>query len=84
MENTIDTTEQARRDEITRLQATEATRAEILKSYPRIWETKDVQNDFHVLGFMAPFCVVRRKSDNVKGSLEFTHHPRFYFNFVED
>jgi hypothetical protein len=37
-----------------------------------------------VLGFMAPFVVVRRKSDNVKGSMEFCHSPRFYYNFVED
>jgi hypothetical protein len=25
-----------------------------------------------------------RKSDGVKGSLEFTHNPRVYFNFVAD
>jgi hypothetical protein len=30
---------------------------------------------------MAPFVVVRRLSDGQKGSLEFQHHPRFYFNF---
>lgn len=29
---------------------------------------------------MAPFAVVRRKSDNQRGSLEFQHDPRFYFN----
>jgi hypothetical protein len=28
--------------------------------------------------------VVRRKSDGVKGSLEFQHNPRFYFNFKSD
>jgi hypothetical protein len=28
--------------------------------------------------------VVKRKSDGVVGSLEFQHHPRFYFNFAED
>jgi hypothetical protein len=35
------------------------------------------------MGFAAPYVVVRRKSDGVKGSLEFTHHPRVYFNFQE-
>lgn len=30
---------------------------------------------------MAPLVVVRRKADGVKGSLEFQHNPRFYFNF---
>ena len=33
---------------------------------------------------MAPFVAVRRKSDGAKGSMEFTHSPRFYFNFVAD
>jgi hypothetical protein len=37
-----------------------------------------------VLGFSAPFVVVRRRSDNVKGSLEFTHAPRLYFGWTVD
>ncbi len=32
---------------------------------------------------MAPFVIVRRRADGVKGSLEFQHNPRFYFNWVE-
>jgi hypothetical protein len=28
--------------------------------------------------------IVTRKSDGAKGSLEFTHNPRWYFNFVPD
>jgi len=45
------------------------------------WTTETLQADFSVIGFAAPFVVVRRKSDGVKGTLEFTHHPRVYFNF---
>ena len=48
------------------------------------WTTAQLGEDFEVIGFMAPFVVVRRKSDGKKGSLEFTHSPRVYFNFVED
>jgi hypothetical protein len=48
------------------------------------WTTDQLREEFEVIGFMAPFVVVRRKSDGVKGSLEFTHNPRFYFNFVAD
>jgi len=48
------------------------------------WDTATLQRDFEVIGFLAPFVVVRRKSDGVKGSMEFTHNPRFYFNFVPD
>ncbi len=46
-----------------------------------VWDTAGVQRDFEVTGFLAPFCTVRRKSDNVKGTLEFCHSPRFYFDF---
>jgi len=28
--------------------------------------------------------MVRRRSDGVKGSLEFQHGPRLYWGFVED
>lgn len=48
------------------------------------WDTQQLQQDFEVLGFSAPFVVVRRKSDNQRGTLEFTHNPRVYFGFQED
>jgi hypothetical protein len=48
------------------------------------WDTDQLREEFEVLGFLAPFVVVRRKADGVKGSMEFTHNPRFYFNFTPD
>ena len=48
------------------------------------WDTEQLRQEFEVLGFMAPFVAVRRKADGKRGSVEFTHSPRFYFNFVED
>lgn len=48
------------------------------------WDTQELARDFEVIGFLAPFVVVKRKSDGAKGSMEFTHNPRFYFNFVAD
>lgn len=59
----------------------ERTRLE--KKYGQVWNTEELSNDFRVQGFMAPFIVVTRKSDNSRGSLEFQHNPRFYFNFRE-
>jgi hypothetical protein len=50
----------------------------------RRWSTQEMTEEFTVQGFMAPFVVVTRKSDNKIGTLEFTHSPRWYFNFVED
>jgi hypothetical protein len=45
------------------------------------WTSETVQSEFEIIGFMAPFVVARRRSDGVKGSLEFTHNPRVYFNW---
>lgn len=47
------------------------------------WTTAQLQQDFTVVGFAAPYVVVVRKADNVKGTLEFTHSPRVYFNWQE-
>lgn len=46
------------------------------------WNTEELQRDFEVLGFAAPFVSVRRKSDGARGWLEFTHRPRVFFGFV--
>ena len=48
------------------------------------WTTEEMTRDFEVLGFAAPFAVVRRRSDGQRGSLEFIHSPRVYFGFVPD
>lgn len=54
-----------------------------LKDAGQRWSTQAMAQEFEVLAFLAPFVMVRRKSDGVKGWLEFTHSPRWYFNFVE-
>jgi hypothetical protein len=46
-----------------------------------VFDTDQLSEQFEVDGFMAPFVVVRRKADGKKGSLEFTHQPRLYYNF---
>ncbi len=57
-------------------------RANLTAKVGQTWDTTELQQDYDVTGFCAPFVVVTRKSDNVRGSLEFTHHPRFYFSFT--
>ena len=58
-------------------------REEIEKEVGQVWDTGELTRDFSVEGFQAPFVVVRRKSDGVRGSLEFQHMPRFYWGFKE-
>ena len=45
------------------------------------WTTAELAAEFEVIGFAAPYAVVRRRADGVTGSLEFTHDPRVYFGF---
>lgn len=47
------------------------------------WTTAELQEEFEVMGFQAPFVVARRKSDGKVGSLEFVHNPRVYFGWRE-
>ena len=56
-------------------------RERLTKIYNEVWNTKEVQEDFEIIGFMAPFVVATRKADNKKGTLQFQDRPRFYFNF---
>ena len=49
--------------------------------YGSVWNTEELQRDFEVLAFAAPYVVVQRKADGTKGSMMFQHYPRFYFAF---
>jgi hypothetical protein len=78
-----DPTEAIRRERLAEINAEPGSR-EALAEYGQVWDTEQLTRDFEVIGFMAPLVVVRRRSDGVKGSLEFQHRPRFYFNFAAD
>jgi hypothetical protein len=80
---TNDPTEGIRREMVKEINADPGSRADLEARYGQVWDTDQLRADFEVLGFMAPFVVVTRRSDGKKGSLEFQHHPRFYFSFSE-
>jgi hypothetical protein len=75
----IDTTENIRREML----ATGQPQRDLAEAKDR-WTTEELTRDFVVLGFAAPFVVARRRDTDVKGSLEFTHSPRVYFNWQPD
>jgi hypothetical protein len=58
-------------------------KSKLASEYGRVWDTQQLQKEFEVLGFAAGYVAVKRKFDGVKGSMDFTHMPRFYFNFKE-
>ena len=47
----------------------------------KTWNTEEMQKEFTVTGFGLGYCVVKRKSDGVVGSLDFDHSPRVYYDF---
>lgn len=76
-----DPTEPIRRERLVEINAEPGSREALEAQYGKVWDTTELSEDFEVLGFMAPLVVVRRKSGGERGSLEFQHNPRFYFNF---
>jgi hypothetical protein len=90
MSITNDETELLRRKRLAEINITvesqdrENERKRLEAQHGQVWDTTRLSTEFEVLGFAAPYVVVLRKSDGRKGSLEFQHHPRFYFNFVLD
>ena len=59
-------------------------RATLERRHGQVWDLRGLAASFIVIGFMAPYVVVRRKADGKVGSLEFQHFPRFYFGWKED
>lgn len=76
-----DPTETVRRQRLAEINAEPGSREALEAQHGRVWDTDQLTEDFEPLGFLAPYIVVRRRADGVKGSLEFQHHPRLYFNF---
>ena len=76
-----DQTESIRREQVQQVNAEAGSREALEATYGEVFDTTQLASDFEVLGFIAPYVIVRRKTDAVKGSLMFQHHPRFYFSF---
>jgi hypothetical protein len=76
-----DPTELIRRQMVAQINAVEGSREYLESKHGQIWDTTELQQEFEVLGFLAPFVIVRRRADGVKGSVLFQSSPRFYFGF---
>ena len=76
-----DPTETPRREMLAQINAEPGSREFLEAKHGQVWGTDQLQDDFEVVGFMAPLVVVRRRTDGVKGSIMFQGSPRFYFGF---
>ena len=79
-----DPSEPLRRQRISQINKGPSERDELAVQYGEVYDTSEVQKAFSIEAFMAPYVGCTRKSDGVKGTLEFRHSPRFYFNFKEE
>jgi len=79
-----DPTEPLRRVRLAEINREPADRQALEARHGRVWDTTELAQEYEVLGFLAPYVVVRLRADGRKGSLEFQHHPRFFFHFQPD
>ena len=45
------------------------------------WNAEELEEDFIVEAFGRGWCIVTRKSDDVRGTLLYDHYPRRYYSF---
>ena len=76
-----DPTEDIRRSRLAEINLMPGSREALEAKHGQVWSTAELTRDFEVEAFLAPLVGVRRRSDGQRGSLEFQHNPRFYFNF---
>jgi hypothetical protein len=46
-----------------------------------VWTAEELQAEFVITAFIGSTVVVRRKADDVVGTLQFTRRPHLFFNF---
>jgi hypothetical protein len=76
-----DPTESIRRQQVAAINAEPGSREYLEATEGEVFDTSELQEAFTVLSFLAPYVVVQRKSDDVRGSLLFQHSPRLYYGF---
>ena len=76
-----DPTETIRRELVAEINLVPGSREALEATHGKVYDTSELQDEFQALGFMAPFIVVCRLSDGVRGSLMFQHSPRYYHSF---
>jgi hypothetical protein len=63
-----DPTEAIRRQRVAEINAVPGSREALEQQHGQVWNTDELTRDFEVIGFLAPFVAVRRRSDGVKGT----------------
>jgi hypothetical protein len=59
------------------------TKVDLEQEFGKVWTVADLAHEFVVTSIIGNTVVVRRKSDNRVGTLQFQSDPPLYFQFVE-
>lgn len=62
-------------------QAREQSRQDLESVHGQVWDIEQLKQDFIVVDYADPYVIVRRRSDNVLGSVHVQKNPRLYFSF---
>jgi hypothetical protein len=57
------------------------TREELERLYGRVWSQQEIAAEYVITGIVGLTVIVRRKADDVVGSLDYQNAPRLYYNF---
>ena len=76
-----DPTEAIRRELVSQINLVPGSREALEAQHGKVYDTSELQDEYQPLDFLAPFIIVRRRSDGVRGSLMFQNSPRFYYGF---
>lgn len=77
-------TEMYRRQKFLSLNRESANRAKLQERHGQVWDHEQMQKEFSVRGFLAPYVMVTNKETGARGVLEFQNSPRFYFRWTEE
>jgi hypothetical protein len=83
-DNAQDDTAAIRRVLVEQQQRNIRGRATLEAQCGQVYDTDEFKRAFVLHGFAAPFVMVTEIKTGRRGSLEFQHMPRFYYNFVPD
>ncbi len=75
------TTDTIRKAMASAINSESGSREYLEQKHGQVWDTQELQRDFVVLGFCAPFVIVAEKESGRRGSLLFQHSPRLYHSF---
>ena len=79
-----DPAENIRQELVDAINSRQNKREELESEYGQVWNTEELTEDFTVESFTAPYIVATQKSTGDRGTLMFSHSPRFYFDWMTD